>query len=926
MDQIRDQRAIIDRRSLGEALDVIAAGSSDPAADPRVLAALKVALTAGRAEIELRFLADNDGNSAARAHSFLIDQLLRALYDYTTTRAYPLANPSVGEHLAVVAAGGYGRQELAPHSDVDLLFLLPYKMTPYCEQVVEFILYKLWDLSLRVGHAVRSIDESLRQARADMTVRTGLLESRYVWGEQSLHVELRRRFQRDIVAGTGIDFVEAKLAERNRRHERLGDSRYALEPNVKDGKGGLRDLHALYWIAKYLYRAGETADVVAQGVLSADEARTFDKAALFLWTVRCHLHYLTGRAEERLTFDLQPAVAARMGYTDRAGARGIERLMKHYFLTAKNVGDLTRIFCAAIEAQHRRKPFFRLPDIAFMRRDIEGFRVDGGRLAAPSPEFLADDPANLLRLFEVAQRHRLDIHPATLRWAAQARRLVDRPLRADPEANRLFLALLTSREDPEGALRRMNEARLLGRFIPDFGRVVAQMQYDMYHHYTVDEHTLRAIGILARIEKGELTDEAPIASDVVHKILSRRALYLALFLHDIAKGRGGDHSDLGAGIAQGLGPRLGFSAEETETTAWLVRRHLFMSNTAFKRDIDDPGTVEAFAGEVQSLERLRLLLVLTVADIRAVGPKTWNNWKATLLRELYRRTEERLSGGLIAEGREARGRAAADALRLALADFSPAELDAHMARGHAAYWLGFDTQAHVRHARLARRAEEAGEALAFETRIDRARAVTEVTVYTRDRPGLFARLAGAFAIAGANILDARIFTLNNAMALDTFSVQNDGGAPIEEPDRLARIAVAIKRVIAEDAMPRVERPRLPPAHASRLALAAVAPRVLIDNAASVGHTVVEVNGRDRKGLLYDLTAALAALNLQISSAKISTFGARAVDVFYVKDRFGLKIDAEVTLKAIRDRLMEALEQGGVPSDTGAHDGVAAIAS
>ncbi|MGE0119766.1 MAG: [protein-PII] uridylyltransferase [Dongiaceae bacterium] len=906
MDAIRDQRAIIDRRALSAALTAIAAVARPPAAErAAVLATLKAALAEGRAELRRRFASDGDGRKATRELSFLIDQLLRTLHEFTTTHPYPLANPSAAERLAILAVGGYGRGELAPHSDLDILFLLPYKLTPHGEQVVEYMLYHLWDLGLKVGHATRSIDECLRQAKADLTIRTNLLEARYLCGEQALYQELRRRYAKEVVAGTGLAFTQAKLAERDERHRRMGNSRYALEPNVKDGKGGLRDLQALFWIAKYLYAVDDVATLVDRGVFTAAEAASFDKAEAFLWSVRVCLHEIAGRPEERLSFELQPEIAARLGYTDHAGSRGVERLMKHYFLTAKNVGDLTRIFCAALEAENR-KPAFRLPDFRIFRQEIEGFRVDSGRLALRDAKQLADRPVDMLRLFEVAQRHDLDIHPTSLRLVTQNLRLVDKSLRADPEANRLFLEMLTSRKDPEGGLRRLSEAGVFGRFIPDFGRVVAQMQYDMYHHYTVDEHTLFAIGILSRIETGELAEEAPIASSVVHQVLSRRVLYLAVMLHDIAKGRGGDHSELGEEVAQKLCPRLGLAEEETETVAWLVRYHLLMSKTAFQRDVDDPQTVADFVAQVQSLERLRLLLVLTVADIRAVGPKVWNGWKAQLLRELYHRAEEQLSGGMIAEGREARVGAATRALRAELADWTDDEFAAHLARGIASYWLSFDTAALARHARLVRAAEARGQELSLETRIDRWRAVTEVTIYTPDRRGLFSLLAGAIAAAGGNIVDARIFTLSNGKALDSFWVQDAEGGPFERPDRLARLSVTVEQTLGGRPLPDFDR-RLA-GYRSRFDVFPVVPRVLIDNNASAAHTVIEVNGRDRPGLLYRLTSALTELNLQISSAKISTFGQRAVDVFYVKDRYGLKIEAEPRLKSIRARLLQALEE------------------
>ncbi len=631
MATILRQRDIIDRRALAEELAQAIADSSAPALDRRVLLPpLKAALNRGRAEIRRRFDADGTAARAVREHSFLIDQLIRALHDLVTETIYPMANPTAGEKMAIVAVGGYGRGELAPFSDVDLLFLLPYKQTPHTEQVIESLLYLLWDLGLKVGQATRSVTECLRYAKADLTIRTALLEARYIWGEQALFTELKTRFESEIVRGTAAQFVEAKLAERDARHVRVGDSRYQLEPNVKEGKGGLRDLHTLFWIAKYIYRIDDVAKLVELGVLSAEESTRFERAQSFLWTVRCHLHYLAERAEERLTFDMQTEIGARMGYTDHAGSRGVERFMKHYFLVAKDVGDLTRIFCAILEIDQKGKRRLAWLRWGQTRRALGGFGVDGDRLTIPSEDFFAKDPIALLRLFHVAQEHDLDIHPRALRAVTQSLRLIDARLREDPEANRLFLEILTSKKNPEIALRRMNEAGVFGKFIPDFGRVVAQMQYDMYHVYTVDEHTLFAIGILHQIETGQLKEELPVASAIMPTIISRRALYLATLLHDIAKGRGGDHSQLGEKIALKLGPRLGLSDEETETVAWLVRWHLLMSSAAFKLDISDPQTIQNFVDRVQSPERLKLLLVLTAADIRASSTSATRRRSRTL--------------------------------------------------------------------------------------------------------------------------------------------------------------------------------------------------------------------------------------------------------------------------------------------------------
>jgi [protein-PII] uridylyltransferase len=912
MTGIARQREIIDRQALFEQLAAVARSSPSPALDRRpFILPLKAALAAGHVEIRRRFEETGDGSAVVREQCFLIDQLVRVLFDLASSEIFPLPNPTSGERLAIVAVGGYGRGELAPYSDLDLLFLLPYKQTPHTEQVVEYLLYLLWDLGLKIGHATRSVEECLRQAKSDLTIRTGLLEVRYVWGEQTLFWELKRRFDSDIVRGSATQFVEGKLAERDARHRRVGDSRYQLEPNVKEGKGGLRDLHTLFWIANYIYRTDDVRKLVERGVLSAEESQRFDHAQRFLWTVRCHLHYLAGRAEDRLTFDLQTQIARKMGYVDEATSRGVERFMKDYFLVAKDVGDLTRIFCAILESDQKRKRRLSWVRWGPGRRALGGFILDGERLTIPNEDFFAKDPAALIRLFHIAQQHDLDIHPRALRAASQSLNLIDQRLREDPEANRLFLEILTSRKDPETALRRMNEAGVFGRFIPDFGRVVAQMQYDMYHHYTVDEHTLFAIGILRKIESGLLREEHALATEAAATIVSRRALYVALLLHDIAKGRGGDHSEIGEQIALELGPRLGLSAEETETVAWLVRWHLLMSSTAFKLDIGDPQTLSDFVERVQSPERLKLLLVLTVADIRAVGPNVMNGWKAALLRELYLRALEMMSGGLTVEAQDSRVAAAQAAARQLLPDFSEEEFQSFSGRGYPFYWLSFDPDTHARHARLMREAEASGAPLIVEKRVDPHRAVTEITLYTADHPGLFSRIAGALAVAGANIVDAKIMTMSNGMALDTFWVQDLAGRPFDRPDKLARLAVIFENVLTGDLKPHRELAR-PPAFPSRTRVFTVVPRVLVDNGASRSHTVVEVNGRDRPGLLFELTRELTRLNLQISSAKISTYGEKVVDVFYVKNLFGHKVEQPAKLSEIR-RTLEAVLGHGTPA-------------
>jgi [protein-PII] uridylyltransferase len=906
MHQPSKPRSVIDRKAVVAHLTDVVGDLPKTKWRQAVLGLLKQALADGRLEIRRRFESNEArGMEVVVDNRYLIDQIIRIIHDFAVEYVLPKGVRTSGEQLGVVAVGGYGRGELWPQSDIDLLFLLPYKQTPYSEQVVEYILYMLWDLGLKVGHATRSVEDCMRHAKADMTIRTAMLDARWLWGDKTLFEQLETRYRAELASVSGEEFVEAKLNERNDRHEKMGDTRYVLEPNVKDGKGGLRDMHTLSWIAKYLYGSDEMGDLVKRGILTTDAAARFAKARAFLTTVRCHLHLITGREEDRLTFDVQPEISQRMGYTDRSGAKGVERFMKHYFLVAKDVGDLTRIFCSVLEEQHKRKPKFDF--VSFFKRGVEGFKVDGNRLNVASEDAFDRDPLLILRLFRAAQLHGMEIHPHALRLITQKPSLVS-GLREDPAANALFLDILTSDKEPDIALRRLNESGVFGRFIPDFGRVVAQMQYDMYHVYTVDEHTIRAIGILDDIASDRLEKEYPAAGDAFRQIESKRALYVATLLHDIAKGRSGDHSEVGAKIAKKIGPRLGLTDEETDTVSWLVLSHLNMSRTAFKRDVDDPKTIHDFSMMVQSPERLRLLFLLTIADIKAVGPTVWNAWKAGLLRELYYRTSDVLSGGFAVEGRSKRVEMAKEALRKCLPDWPSEDIDAHIVRGYPSYWLSFGVETHIRHARMVREAERNDAPLTVEHRIDREHAVTEITIYADDHPGLFARISGAMAMCGASIVDAKIITLANGKALDTFWVQDAEGGAFERPDRLAKLAATIEKSLSGKVHPAKElaakRSNLP----SRASVFKVPPRVLIDNKASATHTLIEINGRDRPGLLYNVTQAITKLGLQISSAHISTYGERVVDVFYVKDIFGVKVEHEGKLKQIRENLLAAIAE------------------
>ena len=876
-----------------------------------LLEQLRQQLQTGRADIQAYFEA---GGSAEVVHHELsrqMDAVIQGTLDYARSHVYGASNPTTGEDLAVAAVGGYGRQELAPGSDIDLLFLCPYKRTAHVEQVSEFLLYKLWDLGLKVGQAVRSVSESIRLARQDLTVRTALLESRLLWGSPSLFAELQKSYQREIVQGRGAAFAEAKLAERDQRHQRMGDSRFMLEPNIKDGKGGLRDLQTLLWIGRFIHRSDDPGELVRHGLFTRQSLVRFLRSRRFLWTVRCHLHYLTGRPEDRLTFDLQPEIARRMGYRERNRVRAVERFMKRYYLVAKDVGSLTRIFCAALEEHQQRQPRFSLARFRFGQRRVSGFEVQGNRLNVGVSGLFEREPVRMLELFHLSQDRGLDVHPQALAAVTHHLARIDQKVREDPDANRLFLDILCSRKDPALTLTRMNETGLLGRFIPDFGRIVAQMQHNLYHVYTVDEHTIRAIGILWQIENGLLVDELPVSTEVMPRLLSRRELYVAVFFHDIAKGRGGDHSIQGEAVAKRLCPRLGLPDSATETVAWLVRNHLVMSRFAFKRDSEDPQTIQDFVAIVQSPERLKLLLLLTVTDIRAVGPNVWNGWKGQLLRELYQEAAAAMATG-DPQGRRARRIENAkgklgQALRTLPVDPWPAQaVEDHLARHDPRYWLGLPTEEHLRHALIVGKADAERAPLAVDFRTDEFRARTDLLLYAADHPGLFMKVAGALALSGVSIVDAHIFTTVDGMALDTLGFQDASTRlAVIDAARLGRIRENIERALRGEIWLEKElagRRTLP----KRADVFEVEPRVLIDNNASRTHSVIELNGRDRPGLLFALAKTLKDLGLVIHSAHISTYGERVVDVFYVKDVFGLKIAHRSKMQRVQKQLAEAL--------------------
>ena len=898
---------IIDAAALTRAIAAdIGAAANPKAARTIAVNHMAQAKSRGNAALEVAFQdRPHDARALVRAQAFLTDALVIAALRVAVDHLHPLPSPTESERIAVLGVGGYGRAEMAPHSDVDLLFLTPWKITPWAESVIESMLYMLWDLKLKVGHASRTVKDCIRLGREDITIRTALLEYRYVAGYAPLAVELGDRLWAELFRNTGPEFIEAKLLERAERHKRQGGQRYVLEPNVKEGKGGLRDLQTLYWIGKYLNRVSSSEGLVGAGLLSREEYDIFNRAEDFLWAVRCHMHHITARATDQLTFDIQVEVAERMGYRDSGGRRAVEHFMQDYFRHATRVGELTRVFLTELEARHAKPEASLFGIFKRVKRVKAGYTLVQGRIDVIDPVAFLADKLNLLRVFEEALRTEYLLHPNVMRLLAAHLDLIDDDLRTNPEAVQIFLDLLLKHGNPERSLRRMNELGVLAAFIPEFENIVAMMQFNVYHHYTVDEHIIQTISVLAQIERGELVEDLPLSSQILKAGVNRRVIYIALLLHDIGKGRPEDHSIIGAQLARRIAPRLGLDAEECETVEWLVRYHLLMSDMAQKRDIGDPRTVRDFAKAVKTRKRLDLLTILTVCDIRGVGPNTWNNWKAMLLRQLYRDTADALEGGLESVNRENREDEAKQALRARLSGMDVRDLRAEMARHYAPYWRGLSTDTQAIFARMLLGLPD--NEIRIDLHPDPFRDATRACFALVDHPGIFSRLAGALALVGANVVDARTYTSKDGFATAVFWVQDIEGRPYEVA-RLPRLRGMIEKtlggeVVAREALKDRDRVK------KREREFRFPTHITFDNEGSEIYTIIEVDTRDRPGLLFDLTRTLANSTIYIASAVIATYGAQVVDTFYVKDMFGLKLHAKSKQEALERKLREAITDG-----------------
>ncbi|MDG2042968.1 MAG: [protein-PII] uridylyltransferase [Maricaulis sp.] len=833
--------------------------------------------------------------------------------------------------VSLCATGGFGAGQLAPASDVDLLFIKPGTSSEETDRFLERVLYALWDLKIDVGGgACRTIQDTIELVEKDASERTALLSLRAVAGDRDAPEELVRRFRQEIVKGHETEFVEAKLRERDARIENSGRSRYSVEPNLKSAKGGLRDLQLMRWLALFLYGADAFERWVGTRLLSLGDVDRYIAADDFLWTVRFHLHDLSGSKNDRLSFDLQPEIAQRMGYEDGADESAVERFMGRYFRTAMDVGGLTRLVCAKLEADAwKAKPKglarFLPGSEATDDPEIGAFVLRDGRLDFAHPKQITDDPVQLLEFFHIASSRQLDLHPEAMARVGRTLHHVDDGYRSDPRAARAFFAVLLDSPAPMAVLRLMTETGLLGQFIPEFGDIVGRTQFNMYHHYTVDEHTLQAVGWLREIEDGLHPEMHPLTTIIAPLVKNRRALHLAILLHDTGKGSG-DQCDEGAIRALSVCRRLGLDESECELVSWLVQTHLLMSDTAQRRDLGDPKTVRDFAKAVGNLEKLRLLTLLTTVDIRAVGPGVWNGWKGQLMRELYGSTEALLhvqgdetdhAGEVLAQRADKARASLKDRMERVNPDFAQWWIE----EVPDSYWTAFAEEDRFRHAAFARQIFENELLPSAAIRVDKRRAATEVMIWAPDRERIFADLAAAIAEMRADVVGASITTTSSEHVFDIFHVQDATGQPFGADDdfQMTRLLQHLKEVALGE-KPVRRRRRL--ALKQRDAAFRVTPHVAIFNDISEYATVIETTGRDRPGLMAELADVLADERLSLISAQIDGYGERATDVFYVTVR-GEKLEDEHLKARVIDGLLAVFTQGESELDeTAAKRGIA----
>jgi len=841
-------------------------------------ASLRERVAAERAALRAGYLEHPNPRRLLKAHARLIDRTIKTV-------------PGLPKGAALIAVGGYGRGELYPSSDIDLLVLLAREPEAAERESLEKFVGTLWDIGLEIGHSVRTVEGCLEAAADDVTVRTTLLEARHLAGSRSLAKQLEGalRKQMDPVA-----FLKAKKLEQEQRHAKHQDSPYSLEPNLKEAPGGLRDLQVIQWIARGAGLGATWTELVAQKLIERDEARQLAKAEVLLQDLRIRLHYIAGRREDRIVFDVQTALAAQLGYKDSAHRRASEAMMKRYYQTAKGVTQLNTILLQNLEARLAPEP-----DVE-PRPLNERFRTRGALLEAAADDLFEREPLAILESFLLLMQHQQlrGMTAPTLRALYRARRRVDARLRKNDFARLMFLHIL---QQPRGIVhefRRMNQYGILGRYLPEFGRIVGQMQHDLFHVYTVDQHILMVVRNLRRFTQPEFAHEFPLCSELMSGFERRWLLYVGALYHDIAKGRGGDHSHLGSADARSFARRHGLAREDRELVEFLVENHLSMSHVAQKEDVYDPEVIAAFAKRVKTERRLVALYLLTVADMRGTSPKVWNAWKGKLLEDLYRATRRVLTGEPLARDAALAEKQAEAARLLRLYALSDGVKDRLWASLDITYFLRHDAQEIAWHTRNLHYRVDA-EKPVVKARLAPFGEGLQVMIYTQDREALFARICGYFDRAGFNIAEAKIHTTRNGYALDTFVVMGQG-RDAHYQDRIAMIESELAEELRSDTP-------LGPPHGGRLSRRVrhfpISPSVNIRPDERGAYQVLSIVASDRPGLLYGIARILARHHISLQTARINTLGDRAEDVFLVS---GEGLTAPKTVLQLEQELLSDL--------------------
>lgn len=869
--------------------------------------AAKEYLARVRAVLSERHEAGASGGEVVEAYTRAVDHLITVLYA-TAAEQYRSRSAQLDQRLAVVAQGGYGRGELNPCSDIDLLFLYPRRLEPFGETVGEKILYALWDTGLIVGYAFRNLREGVQLAGSDLKVRTASLDVRFLCGDRLLYDEFVALIDRSVLSRGATKFFKEKIAEQEDRHRRYGDSVYILEPQLKEGEGGLRDLHTAMWLARVKFKTNNLKRLVQKGVLTEREVHEVETARDFLWRVRNAMHFISGQHQDQLTFEYQEKIAADLGFVDSARVKGVEQFMRTYYLHAATVD---RFAAEMIErCQEQPHPYRALRQL--VGREIRpGVRITHRFLGVRDEGVLAAEPANMLALFRDAQRHGVRLSNGTKRLLRSRLDLIDGEFRRSAVAAGIFLDILRWKSDVYETLVEMHKLGVLGAYIPEFGRLLCMVLHDLYHIYTVDEHSLRGVRELERLRDGAYKAEAPLLTQVVRDADAIEIVFLGIMFHDIGKGLGGGHSDKGAAMVRRIAKRLHLNADHARQLEFIVRHHLLMAHLAQRRDIHDQRLVIDFAKRIGTLETLKFLYLLTFADLKAVGPKVWNSWKDMLIGELYLQAADVFEKGeFVEEAREERLERIRRrvARQLEAAGVQHDTLARFLREMPDRYFLTTPEEVIPQHYALLNRLDTDPQVTAVRHYPERE--FSEVTVATADRPGLFAMITGVLRGNGMDILGASIFTSRDGRALDVFRVAHREGEDVaQDEDRWVRVEVTLGRVLSgalevEQIIAAAE----PPAFMTRKLVPRVETEVRIDNAVSEQFTVLDVYTQDRLGVLYTIADLLYHLGLSIHLAKITTNVDQVLDVFYVTDECGRKIEDGERLEEVRAVIVERLLQ------------------